>query len=106
MIKLSVRKIFSTKFKNCRAVEVVGIKALDNVPSEYLQGYPNCFKHEDRLIINESKNKTIIIKTGEKYQEEEMNDIIKTINKCGDRLKKINNKIRNSFQSKPRAIRI
>jgi len=106
MIKVSIRKVFSTKFKNCRAIEVTGIKALDNVPKEYLQGYPNCFKHEDTLIINESKDKKIVLKTGEMYDEEELKKTIKVINKCGDRLKKINNKIRCSFVSKPQVIRI
>lgn len=107
VIKLSYKREFNANFKDGKAVRVTTIKALGKVPEEYLKGYPNCFKNNSALVINKGTDKKIIVKEGDLYEENQLKEIIRIVAVCGDRLRKINLKIKSEWQtSKPTAVKI
>lgn len=107
MIKVSVRREFNANFKEGKAVRVVGIKALSQLPDEYIREYPHCFKNGKALIINKSKDEKMVIKEGELYNKDELDKAVKLVEICGNRLRKINSRVRSSWETKhPKAIKI
>jgi len=107
VIKVSIKKEFNTNFKDGKAIRITAIKALSNLPGEYTSGYPHCFRSGNALIINKDRYNKIVLKQGELYDPDTVQSAIKLVNICGDRLRKINKRVKSNWEtSKPRAIKI
>jgi len=106
MIKISFIKKFDPKLGG-KALQVTTIKALGIVPKEYTEGYPNCIKHQQALVVNKNKDEKFVIKEGETYREQDLLKVLRIVNQCGNRLRKINTMLKSSWESrKPTAVKI
>jgi len=86
------------KYKDGKAVEVVDVEALpyEKLPKEYVEGYPHCYYVDWRkeIVICEDDDKKYYLTMGKKYSWQEFKEMIELLEKCGDRLHKINKGLR------------
>jgi hypothetical protein len=80
-----------TKMRKILSIQAL---ALNKLPEVYLAGSPYCYlSNEGNLIIHGSKNiptDLSAILVNSHYSEEHFKDLLSIIQKCGDRLHRIN----------------
>jgi len=94
LLKIETKKIV-VDGKKCRKVKKIDSLYIDDVPTDYLKVYPNCFMVDEGVfIVMSDKNMAHEIVEGYTYPESYFQKILDLLGKCGDNLHNVNQKIK------------
>jgi len=91
-IKLYCKKVITGSLEYAYKVEKVEALGLIEVPKAYLREKPYCYSRAGGLVINEKDSDFYHLYDGQILDIQEMSIVLSTIEKCGDRLREINQK--------------
>jgi len=95
MIIIKTRKVIG-KVTKTEAYCIMGIKMLGpkNLPKEYFKDFPYCLFDGNTIKIADNINSYTLIRNGEILSRKTFYRYLKLIKQCGNRLQKINQKLK------------
>ena len=93
-MKVKVKKVFDRGIPKYEILELKGL-SYDNLPLEYINGKPRVyFDEKGEYVVTENGLNNKTWSKSRLYSASEIGDLINRLTEAGDRLKAINDKIR------------